>query len=202
MSSLFSPYFPRSPIRTRYISRCPLSIRLSLPLVHRRPAPRSLPRGTIARLCLVNLSSFSVPRTFEHQRVHRRYHNRRSPGDVTGVGAPPCKRKRERKKEMETERERETLSHLSFQACPLFSHLLLSSFIPANSTPSVSVVRVYLLYLSPFLLLHARAGRHLIDRRHNAKSHGKIVPKKKNETIKFHVYQFKRQIHGWTGTEG
>lgn len=91
MSSLsrVPPVSPGSPSQTWYISLVSSLHPAIPPFGTRRPASCSLPRGTIASLCLVNLSSFSVPRTFEHQRVHRWYHNRRSLDDVIGVGAPP-----------------------------------------------------------------------------------------------------------------
>lgn len=162
----FTPYFPRSSIQTRYISRCPLSIRLSLPMVPTTgstfPSSRhdSVSVSSIFPLSQcperLNTNAFIVGTTTDVRRM------------TSPAWAHPRAREREkgrkRWRDKEKERERESFSYLSLQACPLFSHLLLFSFIPANSTPPVSVVRVYLLYLSPFLLLHARAGRHLIDR--------------------------------------
>lgn len=156
-----SPYLPRSPIRTRYhlaVSSSPSGY----------PSPRypttgstfpSLRHDSVSVSSI--FSSFSVPRTFEHQRVHRRYHNRRSPGDVTGVGAPPCERKRERKRKMENGgKERSSLSPISLSERVLFSLSSPSLFL---YSPRIPLLRSFcgpsLSPLSLCFLAFARACR-------------------------------------------
>lgn len=132
----FSPYFPRSSIQTRYISRCPLSIRLSLPMVPTTgstfPSSRhdSVSVSSIFPLSQcperLNTNAFIVGTTTDVRRM------------TSPAWAHPRAREREKGRERwrqrEKERERENLSPISLCKRVLFSPIsfsfLLSPRIP------------------------------------------------------------------------
>lgn len=155
-----------------------------------------------------------MPRTFEHQRVHRRYHNRRSPGDVTGVGAPPCKRKRERKKEIETEKERGREMLFLPSLFPSVSSFLSSPslFLYPREFHSSGFCGPSLSPLSHSFLAFARACRKTPNRsvtqREEAKHRREGKKSKENKVLRPSILatwiktRGIGKIHGWTGTEG